>query len=87
MSQKSVEILLGKILTDGRFRQAFLPIGPQSFELASKFGLEFTHVERSALSSLRRVPFERLARTLDPRVSRCDESLEAVAVGGEGVSG
>lgn len=87
MSQKSVEILLGKILTDGRFRQAFLPIGPQSFELASRFGLEFTNVERSALSSLRRVPFERLARTLDPRVSLCDESLEAVAAGGEGVPG
>lgn len=81
MSQKNVELLLGKILTDDRFRDSFLPVGPRSFELASRFGLEFTAVERSALSTLRRRAFECLARTLDQRISRSCASEEPFAAG------
>ncbi len=84
MSQKNVEVLLGKILTDDGFRESFLPVGPRSFEVASSFGLEFTPVERSALSTLRRRAFECLARTLDPRISRSSASAERLAVGDEG---
>ena len=51
MSQRNVELLLGKILTDDGFRESFLPVGPRSFELAASLGLEFTPVERSALST------------------------------------
>jgi len=76
MSQKNVEVLLGKILTDDGFRSSFLPVGPASFELAARFGLEFTAVERSALSTLQSESFEGLARALDPRISRCCESDE-----------
>ncbi|HEX9286879.1 MAG TPA: hypothetical protein VF999_06390 [Thermoanaerobaculia bacterium] len=84
MSQKNVEILLGKILTDDGFRESFLPVRPRSFELASSLGLEFSAVERSALSTLRRRAFECLARTLDPRISRSSASVERLAAGGEG---
>ena len=66
MSQKNVELLLGKILTDDEFRNAFLPVGPASFALASRFGLEFTAVERAALSTLQPRAFESLARTSTP---------------------
>lgn len=79
MSQKNVETLLGKILTDDRFRNSFLPVGPSSFELAARFGLEFTAVERSALSTLQRGSFESVARALDPRISRCCEADEELA--------
>jgi hypothetical protein len=82
MSQKNVEVLLGKILTDDRFRDGFLPVRPSSFELASRFGLEFTAVEQSALSTLRRRPFEFLARVLDARISRsCASEEQPVAAG------
>ena len=84
MSQRNVELLLGKILTDDGFRESFLPVGPRSFELASSLGLEFTPVERSALSMLRRRAFECLARTLDARISRSSASAERLAVGDEG---
>jgi len=84
MSQRNVEVLLGKILTDDRFRESFLPVGPGSFELASRFGLEFTTVERSALSTLRSRSFQWLARTLDPRISLSSASGERFALGGEG---
>jgi hypothetical protein len=70
MSQRSVEILLGKILTDEDFRRAFFPVQPSSFEMAAAYGLELTPVERSALSNLRLRRFAFIAQTLDPRISR-----------------
>ena len=73
MSQKNVELLLGKIVTDDEFRYAFLPVGPASFALASRFGLEFTAVERAALSKLQPRAFESLARDLDARILRSCE--------------
>lgn len=84
MSQKNVEILLGKILTDDGFRESFLPVRVRSFEFAASLGLEFTAVERSALSTLRRQAFESLARCLDPRISRSSAAEERLAAGGEG---
>ena len=83
MSQKNVEVLLGKILTDDRFRNSFLPVGPSSFKLASRFGLEFTAIEQAALSTLRRRAFECLARALDPRISRSCASEERLVFSGE----
>lgn len=70
MSQRSVEKLLGKILTDEDFRRSFFPVRSASFEIAAAHGLELTAIERSALSSLRSRAFECLARSLDPRIAR-----------------
>ena len=84
MSQRDVEKLLGKILTDDEFRQSFFPVGRHSFEFAAAHGLELTPVERSALSSLRSRAFECLARSLDPRISRSSTAGERFAAAGEG---
>jgi hypothetical protein len=84
MSQRDVEKLLGKILTDDEFRQSFFPVGRHSFEFAASHGLELTPVERSALSSLRSRAFECLARSLDPRISRSSSAGERLAAAGEG---
>ena len=61
-------------MTDDGFRQAFFPLSPKSFELAAAQGLELTHVERSALSTLRPRYFECLARSLDARILRSSAS-------------
>ena len=37
MSQRDVEKLLGKILTDDEFRQSFFPVGRHSFEFAASY--------------------------------------------------
>jgi hypothetical protein len=84
MSQRDVEKLLGKILTDDEFRSSFFPVGRHSFEFAASYGLELTAVERSALSSLRSRAFECLARSLDPRISRSARAGERIIAGGEG---
>jgi hypothetical protein len=84
MSQRDVEKLLGKILTDDEFRQSFFPVGRRSFEFAAHYGLELTPIERSALSSLRSRAFECLARSLDPRISRSSAAGETIAARDEG---
>ena len=70
MSQRDVEKLFGKILTDEGFRDSFFPVGRRSFELAAEHGLDFTAIERSALSCLRRRTFDSIAESLDPRIVR-----------------
>lgn len=80
MSQRSVEKLLGRILTDDDFRRSFFPVRKASFELAAASGLDLTPIERGALCSLRLRRFEDLAQTLDPRISRSPSSEEEVAV-------
>lgn len=84
MSQRDVEKLLGKILTDDEFRQSFFPVGRRSFEFAAEYGLELTPIERSALSSLKSRAFECLARSLDPRISRSSAAGETIAAHDEG---
>jgi len=74
MSQRCVEILLGRILTDEDFRRSFFPVRASSFELAAAQGLELTPVERSALCTLRARRFVFIAQSLDPRISRSRSS-------------
>ena len=75
MSQKCVELLLGRILTDEDFRREFFPIRDFSFAMAASHGLELTAVERSALSKLKGRRFDFIAQTLDPRIARSGVSV------------
>ena len=75
MSQKCVELLLGRILTDEDFRRDFFPIRDFSFAVAAAHGLELTAGERSALATLKSRRFEFIAKTLDPRISRSGVSV------------
>ena len=70
MSQRCVELLLGRILTDEDFRRSFFPVRDSSFAVAASHGLELTVVERNALSTLQGGRFDFIAQTLDPRISR-----------------
>jgi hypothetical protein len=70
MSQKAVETLLGRILTDEGFRATFFPLDAASFDLAAAQGFDLTPVERDALATLDRGRFEPLARGLDSRICR-----------------
>lgn len=69
MSQKCVEMLLGKILTDEGFRRSFF-----SNPAGDGHELELTPVERSALRTLPRERFEALAESLDARICRSCET-------------
>ena len=75
MSQKCVELLLGRILTDEDFRRDFFPIRDFSFAVAAAHGLELSLIERNALSNLRGSRFEFIAAMLDPRILRAGISV------------
>jgi hypothetical protein len=75
MSQRNVEILLGKLLTDEGFRRSFFPVRASGdrapdFGVAESRCLDLTPIERSALASLRRHRFDLMSQTIDPRISR-----------------
>ena len=75
MSQKCVELLLGRILTDEDFRRDFFPIRDFSFAVAEAHGLELSAIERSALSAMEGNRFEFIASTLDPRILRAGAAV------------
>ena len=70
MSQRHVEILIGRLATDEEARERFLD-DPQA-EIASlrEGGLELSTVEAEALSALPRKPLQALADALDPRLQK-----------------
>ena len=70
MSQRSVEILLGKLVTDEEVRQRFRVDPQEVFGAARAQGLELSAVEIDALRSLDVRALDRLARALDPRIQK-----------------
>lgn len=78
MSQKSVEILLGKLATDEALRRRFRT---DPLEVLETVGLELTAVEVEAVRTLDGGALERFARAVDPRLQKA--SLEPTdALGG-----
>lgn len=67
MSQRVVEQILGRLLTDEEFRHQFFE-EPHCACYAS--GFELTPVELQALRQIPRTPLEALSRRLDDRIRR-----------------
>lgn len=70
MSQKSVEVLLGKLITDEELRRRFEIDPVEVFDWMRGAGWELTAVETEALRSLDPAAVERLAGALDPRLQK-----------------
>ena len=70
MSQKAVEILIGKLLTDDEFRRRFHWNREATFQMMDLLGLPLTHIERDALSELDLQHCDRFARHLDSRIRK-----------------
>ena len=70
MSQKSVEMIFGRLATDEEFRREYRrdPLGTLG-KLAG-CGIELTQAERDALLATKCAIFERLAETIDPRLQK-----------------
>lgn len=70
MSQKNVEMVIGRLATDEETRERFLE-APQA-EIASmrREGLELTAIEAEALAALPAPPLEALADAIDPRLQK-----------------
>lgn len=75
MSQKNVEIVVGKLATDEEFRLAFREDPARVFRELTMSGLELTCAEIAALCATDCAALERAAEALDPRLQRA--SLKA----------
>jgi nitrogen fixation uncharacterized protein len=70
MSQKSVEALLGKLVTDEELRDRFRVDPLEVLASFRQAGWDLSAVETEALRSLDPAALERLAGALDPRLQK-----------------
>lgn len=69
MSQKNVEIVIGRLATDEEARERFLD-DPAAAIAALRDGIELTAIEAEALAATPRQALEALALALDPRLQK-----------------
>ncbi len=72
MSQRNVEILVGRLVTDEEFLGRFAESPKVCLAQAVANGFELTPVERQALSCFDVVACERFASRLDARIRKVD---------------
>jgi len=70
MSQRGVEVVLGRLVTDTALRHRFEQAPRQMLQEFIAEGIELTSVERSSLDGVDRAALDRFARTLDPRIQK-----------------
>ena len=70
MGQRSIEILIGRLVTDEELRQRFVAEPRETVRLAQQSGLELTAAEVDALLASPVALWERLAAALDPRLQK-----------------
>jgi putative modified peptide len=74
MSQRNVELVIGKLATDEDFRRRFAANPEAALAQAAAGGLELTPVERRALIDLEMDACEHFAARLDPRLQKIGSS-------------
>jgi hypothetical protein len=76
MSQRNVEMIIGRLATDEGFRRRFATSSEGVLAEAAAGGLELTPVERRALAGLEMEACERFAARLDPRIQKIGPSRD-----------
>lgn len=71
MSQRHVEMVIGKLVTDEDFRREFSRDPVALLKGLRTCGAELTEVEMRALAGLDPRRVERFAESLDPRLLKC----------------
>ncbi len=72
MAQKSVELIIGKLVTDDGFRHRFQRDRTGVLEELEFSGFTLTSVEKEVVLSLIPSIFENFARRVDPRIRKID---------------
>jgi hypothetical protein len=70
MTQKHVELVIGRLVTDEDFRKGFQRNPAAALETLAAMGIELNRVEREALLELDSAALEVLMPTLSPRLQR-----------------
>lgn len=70
MAQRTVELLIGRLITDEQFRAAFLADPSATLRELRSRGLELTETEAAALIKTDPALWARAAEWLDPRLHK-----------------
>jgi hypothetical protein len=70
VSQRSIEIVVGRLVTDEAFREAFLRDPQQTLKMLVESGMALTDLEIQALLGTHRALWSRMAEELDPRLQK-----------------
>ncbi len=70
MAQRSIEILIGRLVTDEAFRSAFLSDPTTTLMAFVDCGFELTPVETAALHATPAELWEQIAGHVDPRLQK-----------------
>ena len=70
MAQRSIEILIGRLVTDEALRSAFISNAETTLTGFIESGYELTPVEISALCATPADVWERVAGSIDPRLQK-----------------
>jgi hypothetical protein len=70
MSQRNVERVIGRLVTDEQFRRRFEANAVQALQEVALAGVELTDVEMRALSGLDARTVSRFADAIDPRLQK-----------------
>ena len=70
MAQRSIEILIGRLLTDESFRSAFLREGMTTLQRFTDAGYHLTDLEMDAIIRTRSDLWERVAQEIDARLQK-----------------
>jgi hypothetical protein len=70
VAQRSIELLIGRLITDEGFREAFVHNPGAAIQMFVDAGSELTTVEIAALLATRADVWERVADEVDPRLQK-----------------
>jgi hypothetical protein len=79
VSQRIVELVIGRLITDEEFRIAFLNAPVPTLEALCARGLELTRTEIAALSDTDRTLWLSTAERVDPRLQKVSLLTEPVS--------
>jgi hypothetical protein len=71
MSQRTVQLLIGQIVTDEDLRRQFLAAPAETLATIREQGFDLTRLEVEALIDTAPTTWETAARTIHPRLQRC----------------
>jgi hypothetical protein len=71
MSQRTVQLLIGQIVTDEDLRRRFIAAPAETLAALREQGLDLTRLEVQALIETVPSLWEMAARTIHPRLQRC----------------
>jgi hypothetical protein len=70
VAHRSIEILIGRLITDEAFRHAFISDPAGALARFADSGYHVTALEAAALASIEREVWHRIAEQIDPRLQK-----------------